>query len=72
MEVRPFLTISFMFGVSNFKTFQTIHHVPKCIGVVPRSLDVGDAPASVCSFEATFALKTKKMNPFSITSQTPS
>jgi hypothetical protein len=35
LQVHPFLIVSFMFGVSNFKTFQTNHHVPKCIGACP-------------------------------------
>jgi hypothetical protein len=46
MEVRLSLTITFKFGASNFKNFKQFYHMPKCVGVAPRSLDVGDAPAS--------------------------
>jgi hypothetical protein len=47
MEVRPSLIVSFMFGASTSKTFKQFYHMPKCVGVAPRSLDVGDAPASI-------------------------
>jgi hypothetical protein len=47
MEVRPSLIVSFMFGASTSKTFKQFYHMPKCVGVAPRSLDVGDAPASL-------------------------
>jgi hypothetical protein len=42
----PFLNYFIYVWHIHFKNIQTIYHMPKYIGVAPRSLDVGDASAS--------------------------
>jgi hypothetical protein len=54
--VRLSLTITFKFGASNLQKFKQFIMFSKCVALVPRSLDVDNAPASFpfFSYRVTF------------------